>query len=316
MARKNVVHRGMMMVPGTTSTMSHRANNIVSSSTTSVRWHMGHHTPDRADLAPRSDDSRRGVALIVGAGDALGSALAHKFARQGLVVAVVRRNADKLYTLKMEIENNSQQQHAHDPRDGSPVALRCEIFPADARKEDQLVQVVERIENTLGPIEVAVHNIGANVKLSILDPAMTANKYFKVWEMAALSAFLMGQAVAIKMQPRQRGTIIFTGATASLRGNSHFAAFAGAMAAKRALAQSLARELGPQGIHVAHVIIDGGIQTEFVQQILGEERYQQAIDQEGLLDPVAIAENYWNLHQQPRVAWTHELDLRPWIEKW
>jgi NAD(P)-dependent dehydrogenase (short-subunit alcohol dehydrogenase family) len=306
LVRRNVLR-------GVTTTCTSNANipgRAISS--TCVRWHVGHHTPDRSDLPPRDfGDSRRGVALIVGAGDALGSALAHKFAREGLIAAVVRRDATKLYALKLEVES----QHAHH-EDGSPLPLRCETFPADARREDQMEQVVERIENTLGPIEVAVHNIGANVRFSILDPAMTATKYFKVWEMAALSAFIMGRAVAAKMQARQRGTILFTGATASLRGNSHFAAFSGAMAAKRALAQSLARELGPQGIHVAHVIIDGGIQTHFVKEILGEERYQQAVDKDGLLDPAAIAENYWNLHQQPRVAWTHELDLRPWVEKW
>ena len=271
-------------------------------SSTTINLHVGHDTPDRSQLPPRSDKDR-GCALIVGAGDALGSALAHKFAQQGLISCVVRRDASKLYSLKMDIESRDNQ-------------YRCETFPADARKEDQLEQVVERIESTLGPIEVAVHNIGANVRFGILDPELTANKYFKVWEMAALSAFLTGRAVAAKMQPRRRGTILFTGATASLRGSSHFSAFAGAMFAKRALAQSMARELGPKGIHVAHVIVDGGIETEFVKQIIGEEKFQMAVESDALLTPVAIAENYWHLHQQPRVAWTHELDLRPWMERW
>ncbi|CAB9514260.1 Uncharacterized oxidoreductase [Seminavis robusta] len=281
-------------------------------SSTHIHLHLGHHTPDRSELPPREDDgSQRGVALIVGAGDALGSALAHKFAKEGLVVAVVRRDASKLDLLKMDIESqNSDNNHLQAP------LFRCETFPADARKEDQMEQVVERIENTVGPIQVAIHNIGANVRFSILDPSMTANKYFKVWEMAALSAFVMGRAVAAKMQPRGSGSILFTGATSSVRGSSHFCAFAGAMHAKRALAQSMARELGPQGIHVAHVLIDGGIQTEFVKRIIGDDKYQKAVEIDGLLEPEAIAENYWNLHQQPRVAWTHELDLRPWIEKW
>jgi NAD(P)-dependent dehydrogenase (short-subunit alcohol dehydrogenase family) len=246
--------------------------------------------------------------LIVGAGDALGTALAHKFARQGLTVCAVRRNADKLAALKNDVMKSDD--------DDSDNEKRCEIFPADARNEQELTRVVQEIEATIGPIQVAIHNIGTNVRYSLLDPDMTANKYFKVWEMAALSAFVMARAVAAPMKDRKRGTILFTGATASLRGGSHFAAFAGAMFAKRALAQSMARELGPFGIHVASVIIDGGIQTDFVRGILGPETYEQAIENDALLTPKAIAENYWHLHQQPRVAWTHELDLRPWVEKW
>lgn len=296
-------------------------------SSTCPAWHMGHHTPDRSELPPPAHHhdvkgGGGGAALIVGAGDALGTALAQKFAQQGLTACVVRRDAAKLYTLKMEIEGLPLLVHDHDhDHDNShdhnnTKYCKCETFPADARQEDQMQQVVERIEATVGPIEVAVHNIGANVRYSILDAEMNANKYFKVWEMAALSAFILGRAVATKMQARKRGTILFTGASASLRGSSHFGAFSGAMFAKRALAQSMARELGPQGIHVAHVVIDGGIQTEFVKGILGEERFQQGVEKDALLRPDAIAENYWQLHQQPRVAWTHELDLRPWVEKW
>lgn len=263
---------------------------------------MGHDTRAHSDLPPH-DRQQQGVALIVGAGDALGSALAQKFAKEGLVVAVVRRNAEKLHTLKKEIECQNN-------------GFRCETFPTDARQEDQMNQVVQEIESNIGPIQVAVHNIGANVRFGILDSQMTSNKYFKVWEMTALSAFLMGKAVAARMQARQHGTILFTGTTASLRGGSQYAAFAGSMFAKRALAQSMARELGPRGIHVAHVIIDGGIETEFVKEIIGKEAFQTALENDALLQPDAIAENYWNLHQQPRVAWTHELDLRPWVEKW
>ena len=272
--------------------------------------HIGHHTPDRSELPPPIVGAEKGVALIVGAGDALGSALAHKFAKEGLTTCVVRRDAAKLYTLKLEIEQGNCNNHNDPPQQH----LRCETFPADARNEDQLQQVIERIEASVGPIEVAVHNIGANVRYSILDLELTAKKYFKVWEMTALSAFLMGKLVATKMVARGHGTILFTGATASIRGSSHYSAFAGAMFAKRALAQSMARELGPQGIHVAHVIIDGGIQTEFVKGIIGKEKYEKAVENDALLTPEAIAENYWYLHQQPRVAWTHELDLRPWVE--
>jgi NAD(P)-dependent dehydrogenase (short-subunit alcohol dehydrogenase family) len=283
-------------------------------SSTAVAMHLGHHhDPDSGPLPPR-EGHQRGVALVVGAGDALGSALAHKFAKKGLIACVVRRDAAKLYELKRQIEAKNYNQYGHDHYE--PDNYRCETFPADARREDQMEQVVESVESSIGPIQLAVHNIGANVRFGLLDKEMTANKYFKVWEMAALSAFNMGKAVVSKMQSRGEGTILFTGATASLRGSSHFSAFAGAMFAKRALAQSMAREFGPQGIHVAHVIIDGGIKTEFVRKIIGEEKYQGALKKEALLLPEAIAENYWNLHQQPRVAWTHELDLRPWVEKW
>jgi len=156
-----------------------------------------------------------------------------------------------------------------------------------------------------------VFNIGANAPCSVLDE--TARKYFKVWEMACFAGFLNAREVARRMVARGRGTIIFTGATASLRGGANFAAFAGAKHALRALAQSLARELGPQGIHVAHVVIDGAIDTEFVKTNFPERYALKGRD--GILDPDAIADNYWLLHRQHRSAWTHELDLRPWIEK-
>jgi short-subunit dehydrogenase len=151
-----------------------------------------------------------------------------------------------------------------------------------------------------------------NARASILDE--TAERYFKTWETDCLAAFLNGREVAKRMVARGRGTIFFTGATASLRGSANFAAFAGAKAALRALAQSMARELGPRNIHVAHVVVDGGIDTEFIRTNF-PERYALK-EQEGILNPEHIAENYWYLHQQPRDAWTFELDLRPWMERW
>ena len=178
-----------------------------------------------------------------------------------------------------------------------------------------MVALVEQIESGIGPIEVLVFNIGANVQASILDE--TARRYFKVWEMACLGGFLCGREVARRMVAREgegpKGTIIFTGATASLRGSANFAAFAGAKHALRALAQSMARELGPRGIHVAHTIIDGAIDTEFIRENF-PERYALK-DRDGIVNPDHIAESYWMLHRQPRDAWTHELDLRPWIER-
>lgn len=236
------------------------------------------------------------VALIIGAGDATGGAIARRFARGGYTVCATRRSLDKLQPLLDQIQADGGKAHG---------------FASDARKEEEVVALVEQIESTIGPIEVLVFNIGANVASSILDE--TARKYFKIWEMACLSGFLNGREVARRMVKREKGTIIFTGATASLRGSANFAAFAGAKHALRALAQSMARELGPHGIHVAHTIIDGAIDTEFIRENF-PERYALK-DKDGILNPDHIADAYWMLHQQPRDAWTHELDLRPWLEK-
>jgi NAD(P)-dependent dehydrogenase (short-subunit alcohol dehydrogenase family) len=157
-----------------------------------------------------------------------------------------------------------------------------------------------------------VFNIGANVNFAIRDT--TARVYRKVWEMACFAGFLTAREAARTMTPRGRGTIVFTGASASLRGRSGFAAFSGAKHALRALAQSMAKELGPQGIHVAHVVIDGAIDTPWIRENFPDSAALKSED--GILEPDAIAEMYWMLHRQPRSAWTHELDLRPWMETW
>jgi NAD(P)-dependent dehydrogenase (short-subunit alcohol dehydrogenase family) len=237
------------------------------------------------------------VALVIGAGDATGGAIARRFAREGFVACVTRRHADRLAPLIQQIE---------------AAGGKARAFGSDARREEAMVELVAGIERDIGPIEVAVHNIGANVRFGIRET--TSRVYFKVWEMAAFSGFLMGREVAKVMVPRGRGTILFTGATASLRGREGFSAFAGGKHALRALAQSMARELGPLGIHVAHPIVDGAIDTEFIRSNF-PDRYAQK-DKDGILNPDHIAENYWMLHNQPRDAWTHELDLRPWIERW
>ena len=157
-----------------------------------------------------------------------------------------------------------------------------------------------------------MHNIGANVWFPIRET--TVRKYTKVWEMACLSGFLVGREAARRMGARGRGTILFTGATASLRGRAQLAAFAGAKHALRALAQSMARELGPEGIHVAHVVIDGPIDMPWIRENFPDLVAQRPAD--GLLRPDDIAETYFALHQQPRSAWTFEIDLRPWVEPW
>ncbi|MHC8366046.1 SDR family oxidoreductase [Pseudomonas sp. ZT5P21] len=237
------------------------------------------------------------VVLVVGAGDATGGAIAKRFAREGFVACVTRRSADKLQPLVDAINSNG----------GEATGFAC-----DARKEEDVIALIEQIESQIGPIEAFVFNIGANVPCSILEE--TARKYFKIWEMACFSGFLNAREVAKRMAKRQRGTILFTGATAGMRGAAGFAAFAGAKHGIRALAQSMARELGPMNIHVAHVVVDGAIDTDFIRDTFPEKYATK--DQDGILNPEHIAENYWYLHSQPRDAWTFELDLRPWSERW
>jgi NAD(P)-dependent dehydrogenase (short-subunit alcohol dehydrogenase family) len=237
------------------------------------------------------------AALVIGAGDATGGAIAKAYAAEGYAACVNRRprHSDKLEELAQSIRNAGHQAQA---------------FPADARDEEAMIALVEAVERDVGPIEVAVFNIGANVRFDVTDTS--AQVYRKVWEMAAFAGFLMGREVAKRMVERKRGTIIFTGATASLRGGAGFSAFSGAKAALRMLAQSMARELGPEGIHVAHVVIDGGIDTEFVRGLRPD--FDEAKANDLVLSPDAIAAQYVALHKQHRSAWTHELDLRPWGE--
>lgn len=239
------------------------------------------------------------ACVVVGAGDATGGAVAAAFAREGLTACVVRRprHAEELEALAAGIRADG----------GAAVAM-----PTDARDEDAMVALFDQVERDVGPVEVAVFNIGANVRYPITET--TAQVYRKVWEMACFSGFLTGREAAKRMLARGRGTILFTGATASVRGGSGFSAFAGAKHALRALAQSMARELGPQNIHVAHVVIDGAIDTAFIRDLFPNADDLAAED--ALLRPEAIAEMFVHLHKQPRTAWTHELDLRPWKETW
>ena len=239
------------------------------------------------------------VALVIGAGNATGGAIARRFAREGYAAAITRRarNLDELEALAETI------------RAQGGIAYP---YGVDARDENEMVSLFEQVEREIGPIEVAVFNVGGNVRFEVTET--TARVYRKVWEMAAFAGFLTGREAARHMLPRGRGSVLFTGATASVRGGAGFSAFAGAKHALRALAQSMARELGPKGIHVAHVIIDGAIETQWIKEMF-PERYALK-DQDGILKPDQIAENYWMLHEQPRSAWTHELDLRPWLEPW
>jgi len=238
-----------------------------------------------------------GVCCVIGAGDATGSAVARRFAREGYTVCVARRTEAALAPLVNQI---------------SAEGGRALAFGLDARREDQVVNFFNRIEAEVGAIEIVVFNVGGNVRFPILET--TAQKYFKVWEMCAMAGFLVGREAARVMLTRERGTLLFTGATASLRGGAGFSSFAGGKAALRALAQSMARELGPKGLHVAHIVIDGLIDTAATRANFPQRVVEAG--QDGILQPDHIAEAYWWLHQQPRDVWTFELDLRPSVERW
>lgn len=239
------------------------------------------------------------VCLVIGAGDGVGGAIAKAFAAEGMAVCVTRRarSLDRLEALAETIRSTGGEAHA---------------YGVDARSEQETADLFAKIERDVGPISVVVFNIGANVQFGIRET--TTRVFTKVWEMACLAGFLAGREAANVMVPRQRGSIIFTGATASTRGRENLAAFAAAKNGLRAVAQSMARELGPLGIHVAHVICDGAIDGVFTRSRI--EDIKPLLDDDLILKPDEIARNYVMLHQQQRSAWTHELDLRPWREQW
>jgi NAD(P)-dependent dehydrogenase (short-subunit alcohol dehydrogenase family) len=236
---------------------------------------------------------------VIGAGDGLGGAISRAFAHEGYAVCITRRprHTEALEKLADSIRAEGGKAHA---------------FGLDARVEADVAALVERIETTIGAIEVLVFNIGANVRFPVVET--TKQVYSKVWEMACLAGFLTSREAARVMGPRGRGTILFTGATASVRGGSGFSAFAGAKHGLRALAQSLAREMGPKGVHVAHVVIDGSIDGAFIRGLMPDAA--EKLKREEILAPEEIAKNYVWLHRQGRSAWTFEMDVRPWSETW
>lgn len=246
--------------------------------------------------------SRPPVAIVIGAGDATGGAIARRFAREGFTLCVTRRQADKLTPLVNDIESAGGIAHP---------------FGCDARSEEQMVALFSDVERDIGPIEVVVFNIGANVNFPLLET--TSRVFRKVWEMACFSGFLATREAARHMLPRNEGSIFITGATAGLRGGNGYAAFASAKFGIRAVAQAAARELGPQGIHVAHLVIDSGVDTEWVRERIAERAALEPADNPEprvLMRPEAVAEAYWALHQQPRDAWVFEMEIRPYAEKW
>lgn len=217
------------------------------------------------------------IALIGGAGEGLGAALGRRFAAGGYEVVLSSRTSGER---------------------------------ADLREEAQVIALFDRVERR-GPIEVAVFNAGANFRASILDTP--AEMFEKVWRLGCYAGFLFGREAARRMVPREKGTILFTGATASLRGAANFAAFAAAKGGLRQVAQAMARELGQKNIHVAHVVIDGMIDNPRTRERMSER--VNDLPPDGMLATDAIAELFWQLHVQPRSAWTFEADLRPWAEK-
>ena len=237
-------------------------------------------------------------AIIIGAGDATGSAITKKFASNGYKVCPVRRpkSLDKVNKLAEEINNSGGW---------------AKGFGVDARNEEAIQDLFSEVEESIAPIDVVVFNPGANVFFPIVDT--TSRVFKKVWEMAAFAGFLTGREGAKYMKKRNQGSIFFTGATASMRGSSGFSAFSSAKFALRAVAQSMARELGPEGIHVAHFVIDGAIDTQFIKELFPD--IYALKEKDGILQPEAIADAYWFVHTQHRSAWTHELDLRPYMEK-
>jgi NAD(P)-dependent dehydrogenase (short-subunit alcohol dehydrogenase family) len=239
---------------------------------------------------------RPASAAVIGAGDYIGAAIARRFAREGYLVHGGRRNGEKLAHLADQINAAGGRfvGHTLDARDETAVAAFLDAAEAEA------------------PLDVVVFNIGANVNFPILDT--TERVFRKVWELACYAGFLSGREAARIMVPRGQGSIFFTGATASMRGGKGYAAFSAAKFGLRAVAQSMARELGPQGIHVAHLVIDAGVDTAWVRERMAARG--ASTSDRTLMTPDSIAGAYWTLHQQPRDAWTHELDLRPNNEPW
>jgi NAD(P)-dependent dehydrogenase (short-subunit alcohol dehydrogenase family) len=251
-------------------------------------------SPEEATLPKRN-----ATAAVIGAGDFIGSEIAKKFAAEGFSIYAGRRNGDKLAPLVQDIEAAGGEIHARS---------------LDARKEEEIISFLNDADKH-APLEVCIFNVGANVNFPILDT--TERVFRKVWEMACYSGFLAGREAARLMLPRGGGKIFFTGATASLRGGSGFAAFASAKFGLRAVAQAMARELGPKNIHVAHLIIDSGVDTAWVRERREQLWGKEALDNPDLLmPPSSVADSYWQLYQQPKSAWTFEMEIRPFGEKW
>ncbi len=246
-------------------------------------------------------EHRNATAAVIGAGDYIGAAISKKFASEGFTVFAGRRRGEKLAPLVAEVEAA-----------GGRIVGRS----LDARKEDEIAAFLQDADAT-APLEICIFNIGANVSFPLIET--TERVFRKVWEMACYAGFLTGREAARLMLPRGRGNIFFTGATAGLRGGVGYAAFASAKFGLRAVAQSAARELGPKNIHVAHLVIDAGVDTAWVRERIKEREGEAALvnlDPGRLMRPESVAEAYWQIYQEPRDAWSFEREIRPFAEKW
>ena len=247
-----------------------------------------------------SESGKSRVALLVGAGDAIGAAVARRFAADGYGVCVARRDPAKSLSVVQEIIASG----------GSARAVGT-----DVRSEEAVQALFAQVEAELGAVELCLFNAGANVKSPLIETS--ARLFFKAWELACYGGFLTGREAARYMVPRGRGTILFTGATASVRGGSGFVAFAAAKFGLRAVAQSMARELAPKNVHVAHLIIDGAIDSKAIHRRLSAATgVMPDLAPDSLIQTSSVAEAYWALHNQSRDGWTHEFDLRPYSERW
>jgi hypothetical protein len=246
-------------------------------------------------------ERRNASVAVIGAGDYIGAAIARKFAAERFTVFAGRRHGDKLAPLVADIEAA-----------GGQVVGRS----LDARQEDQIAAFL-READAAAPLEICIFNIGANVNFPLLET--TERVFRKVWELACYAGFLTAREAARLMLSHGRGNIFFTGATASRRGGVGYAAFASAKFGLRAVAESAARELGPKNIHVAHLVIDAGVDTEWVRGRIKEREGEAALtnlDPGRLMRPAAVAEAYWQIYQEPRDAWSFEREIRPFAEKW
>ena len=238
----------------------------------------------------------KGIAVVAGVGEGLGSAVARRFAAAGYKAVMWARNEEKLKGFAADIL----------AKGGEALGMKV-----DVRVEQEVADALAGIEREHGPVEVAVFNAGAQHRKPLLE--ITADQFEKVWRLGCLGGFVFGREAIRHMLPRKRGTLLFTGATSALRGGANFAAFAATKFGLRAVAQSMAREFGPQGIHVATVIVDGAIDMPAIHQRFGDRI--KDLPPDGLLSPDAIAETYLQLHQQQRSAWSLEVDVRPYCEK-
>jgi len=238
----------------------------------------------------------QGSVLIsgVGASHGLGAAIARRFAAGGYPVAIAGRNAEKLGATAAEI---------------AATGAKVSHVVGDASKPTDVARFVEAAQR-LAPLAMAVHNAGSNVPAPFLKGS--EERFESHWREHALGGFHLAQAAIPALLARGGGSLVFTRASGSLRGKANFAPFAAAKAALRAMAQSIAREFGPQGIHVGHVVVDGGIEGDRLLRARPQLKDDRGPD--GLLNIAAMADAYWILHHQHRSAWTLELDLRPWVE--